>query len=94
MPKREWRAEEGGSDPVTKRGIWARIQYFKNGTFLHDVRFVPTVKDGKQWVMIAERIIGDFIPRNRYVKMRNMALAITRGKQEKPLEQPDLPYFA
>lgn len=94
MAERKWKAEEVERDPVTKKVLWVRIQYFKNGELLHDVRFFPTVKDGKQWVQIpdSERIVGGFIPWNRYVKMRNMALAIICGKQKKQLKQLDLPF--
>jgi len=89
--ERKWKAEEVERDPVTKKILWVRIQYFKNGELLHDVRFVPTVKEKRQWVAVTDRIVGDFIPRNRYVKMRNMALAIVCGKQKKKPEQMDLP---
>lgn len=93
MAERKWRAEEVERDPITKKVLWVRVQYFKNSELLHDVRFFPTVKDGKQWVQIpdSERIVGGFIPWNRYLKMRNMALAIIRGKQKKQLKQLDLP---
>ena len=91
MVEKKWQAEEVERDPVTKKILWVRIQYFKNGELLHDVRFVPTVKEKKQWVAVTDRIVGDFIPLNRYVKMRNMALAIVRGKQKKKPEQMDLP---
>lgn len=91
MAERKWKAEEVERDPATKKVLWVRIQYFKDGKLLHDVRFVPTLNEGKQWVAVAERIVGDFIPWNRYVKMRNMALAIVLGKQKKQPEQLNLP---
>jgi len=90
--ERKCRAEEVERDPVTKKVIWVRIQYFKNDKLFHDVRFVPIIKDKKLWVTVAEKITGDFIPWNRYEKMRNMALAIVRDKKKKPPKQLQLPF--
>lgn len=93
MVERKWRAEEVERDPVTKKVLWVRVQYFKNGELLHDVRFFPTFKNGKPWVQIpdSERIVGDFIPWKRYSKMRNMAIAIVFDRKKKQPEQLDLP---
>ena len=92
----EWlvRAEEVERDLVSKKVLWARIQYFKNSKLLHDARFVPIVKKGKSWVGIpkSERIIENFIPPKRYVRMAKMAYAIIYGKQKKELKQLDLPF--
>lgn len=87
------RVEEVERDPVTKKVHWVRIQYFKNGELLHDVQFVPTIKKENEWLMIGERIFGDFIPKNRYRPMLRKAIAITYSnrKQVKPATQPNLP---
>ena len=86
-------AEEVERDPVTKKVIWARIQYFKNGELLHDVRFAPSLKCGEKWIMIGERIAGDFIPKNRYRPMLRKAIAIIHPNhnQTKPATPLNLP---
>ena len=87
------RVEEVERDPVTKKVHWVRIQYFKNGELLHDARFVPYLKCGEKWVMIEERIVGDFIPKNRYHPMLKKAIAIIHPnpKPAKPATQLDFP---
>ena len=85
--------EEVERDSKTKKVLWARIQYFKNGELLHDVRFAPSLKYGEKWVTIEERIVGDFIPKNRYRPMLRKAIAIIHPnrKQIKPATPLNLP---
>ena len=87
------RVEEVERDPVTKKVHWVRIQYFKNAELLHDVRFAPSLKCGEKWIMIGERIAGDFIPKNRYRPMFKKAIAIIHPsrKQIKPATPLNLP---
>lgn len=77
----------------SNQALWARIQYFKDGELLHDVRFVSTIRYGKKWIMIGERIVGDFIPKNRYRPMFRKAIAIIHPsrKQTKPATPLNLP---
>ena len=94
MAQRICRAEEVERDPISKKVLLVRIQYFKDGELLHDVQFFPALKDGQPWVRIPEsgRIVGGYIPWNRYLKMRNMALAIVTGKKKKPPQQLESPF--
>jgi len=90
-------AEEVERDPKNEKVLWVRIQYFKDGELLHDVRFIPTsLKSRKEWVRIAEpRIFGSFIPKNRYRPMFKKAMAIMYSasrKRDKPASQLELPF--
>ena len=86
--------EEVERDPKTKKVHWVRIQYFKNGEMLHDVIFAPAIRAGEMWVMVAERKVGSYIPKNRYRPMAVKAAAIIYefGKQISPAEQLILPF--
>lgn len=54
---------------------------------LHDAEFVP---DGKNWVRVGKRIMDNYIPPKRYLKMAKKAAAIIYDKRLKTAEQLNL----
>ncbi len=77
-----------------KKAVRVRMQYIyiidNNGAkevILHDAEFVP---DGKNWVRVDKRILDNYIPPKRYVKMAKKAAAIIYDKRLKNAEQLQL----
>lgn len=77
---KQFRVEKVVRDEFGK-AIWVRIQCFQKinvcgalvDKILHDTIFMP---DGRGWVYIHNRVLKDFIPLNRYMKMTKIAAAI------------------
>ena len=79
-----------------KKVISVRMQYIylvendgEHEKILHDVEFVP---NGRGWVKISRRIIDNYIPPKRYIKMSKKAAAIIYDKKIKKAEQLYLPF--
>jgi uncharacterized protein (DUF2225 family) len=76
--------------------IWVRVKYIEesgdepdvSSKILHDAVFMP---DSKRWVFIHRRVIDNFIPPKRYIKMARKAAAIIYDRKAKSAEQQDLP---
>ena len=77
-----------------KKAVRVRMQYIyiidNNGAkeeILHDVEFAP---GNKKWVKISKRILDNYIPPKRYLKMAKKAAAIIYDKRLKNAEQLQL----